>query len=78
MSIRVGGKCIERYVEPIQKMYGSESLTLNRLVRNFLEAAEIWFCRRILKTPSIDEKSTDRNELIFVSETDNPNSLEMS
>ena len=39
--------------------YGCESSTLNNNIKNYLEAAEMWFYRKILKISSVDHVTNE-------------------
>ena len=58
LSIEVRKGVLKSYVEPLL-LYGSESWTISKLVRNYLEAAEMWFYRRMMRIPWTEKK---RNE----------------
>ncbi|BFY98674.1 hypothetical protein BsWGS_01714 [Bradybaena similaris] len=58
LSIEVRKRVLRSYVEPIL-VYGSESWTISKLVRNYLEAVEMWFYRRMMRIPWTDKR---RNE----------------
>jgi hypothetical protein len=58
LSIEVRKRVLRSYIEPIM-LYGSEAWTINRLARNHIEATEMWFYRRMLRTPWTDKKRND-------------------
>ena len=49
LSMKVRKRVLSYYIEPIL-MYGCEAWTMNKTIKKFIEATEIWFYR-ILRIP---------------------------
>jgi hypothetical protein len=56
ISIKVRKRTLQCYIEPVL-LYGCEAWTINKQMQNSLEAAEMWFYRRMLKIPWTAKKS---------------------
>ena len=50
LSMNVRKRVLKCYIEPIL-LYGSESWTIGKSAQKSLEAAEMWFIRRMLRIP---------------------------
>ncbi|BFZ19228.1 hypothetical protein BsWGS_22267 [Bradybaena similaris] len=57
LSIEVRKRVLRSYNEQIL-LYGSESWTISKLVRNYLEAVEVWFYRRMIRRKWTDKMKT--------------------
>ena len=58
ISIQTRKRTLECYIEPIL-MYGYEAWTISKQAQKKLEAVEMWFLRRMMKTSWIAKKSND-------------------
>ena len=58
ISLTTREKALQCYIEPIL-MYGCEAWTINKQTQRKLEAAEMWFLRRMLRIPWTAKKSNE-------------------
>ncbi|CAG5129251.1 unnamed protein product, partial [Candidula unifasciata] len=56
LSLRVKKRILACYIHPVLT-YGCESWTIGRQAKQFLEASEMWFYRRMLRIPWTAKKS---------------------
>jgi hypothetical protein len=59
LELDVRKRIIQCYIEPIL-MYGCETWTISKKVKQLIEAAEMWFMRRMLRIPWTDKKSNEK------------------
>ncbi|GFO27916.1 retrovirus-related pol polyprotein line-1 [Plakobranchus ocellatus] len=59
ISIQSRQRALQCYIEPIL-MYGCEAWTISKQTQKNLEATEMWFIRRMLRTPWVAKKSNEK------------------
>ncbi|GFO45839.1 endonuclease-reverse transcriptase [Plakobranchus ocellatus] len=59
ISIQTRQRALQCYIEPIL-MYGCEAWTISKQTQKNLEATEMWFIRRMLRTPWVAKKSNEK------------------
>ena len=58
ISVQTRRRVLASYIQPIME-YGSEAWTINKEAANAINAAEMWFYRRMLKVSYVDHITND-------------------